>query len=236
MTIRREVSNNGKPTFAQGSIWIRIGGTHVDVLALLLDNVGRIKDARVEYERLANEYPYQWEAHEDRLEAANSAAELGRMDIARPEYESVAAVWGSTDATSKSFNYEKWFGDPAIARKLLTEGKAGGFRSKAEMECLNWFLDARSSGARPAEHEIDVACASGAGGYDGPPQYIYGYFGYADAALREMNARVSSIFGKLESCHQQEFSFVSIVHACRTCRPTLHGIHEPSRVANRLLA
>jgi tetratricopeptide (TPR) repeat protein len=185
------------------------------VLALLLDNVGRIREARVEYQRLADEYPYQYEAHLWRLEAAMSAAELGRIDLARPEFESIAAAWApSTNTTRKWFNYETWFGDPAIARRLLAEKKAGGARSKAELECVNWFLELRSGGTRPQEHEIDVTCGSGAGG-DYGPEYIYGYFGYVDAALREMNARASTYLANSSPFKTNYLLFRSYMRAVR---------------------
>ena len=121
-TIRREVSNNGKPTFALGSRWIRIGGAHVEYWRFC-----SITSAASEtHASRTNVWPTSIRINgrrtQDRLDAAISAAELGRMDIARPEFESVAAVWGpSSGATGKSFNYEKWFGDPAIARKLLAK-------------------------------------------------------------------------------------------------------------------
>ena len=81
--IRREISSNGKPTFALALDMDPDCRRSRRALAMLLDNVGRIREARVENER----WPTSTRINGRRTKIASSsvsAAELGRMDIARP--------------------------------------------------------------------------------------------------------------------------------------------------------
>jgi hypothetical protein len=118
-------------------------------------------------------------------ELAMSAAELGRFDLTRPEFERITAIWPESEAKGQWQGAEAWWGDPEIARKLVPYQ---GDITPDTRPCFDEFIDARSTGKRMSEREIESACRRG---FHVRAEEIYGYFGHVDAALRELRAHAT---------------------------------------------
>ncbi len=122
-----------------------------------------------------------------------SPLHAAEIDAAREEFAHVTKIWPETDANVRWFLAEHWFGDPQIATRLAKDDSVVRYmsiwNSKNPAQCMSMFLDARDRRADLTEAEIDTGCKDG---FHTAPELIYGYFGHADAAYREIEKRFAS--------------------------------------------
>jgi tetratricopeptide (TPR) repeat protein len=140
----------------------------------LLESVGRIREARVAFERAAKENPLD---QRPRLESAFLAAWLGNIEEARHISDEMRGRAPDFDVDTNRVWTEMWFGDGAIAKGILNRIKVEGARRYAGPECMALFADARAAHARPSEADIERACGA-------DNDIVFAYFGYLDAAFR----------------------------------------------------
>lgn len=148
--------------------------------ACLLETVGRIREARIAFERAANENPLDANA---RLRAAILAAWLGSIAIARHEFDEMRKKTPDFGVDFSQWWTESWFGDGAIPKALYDRIKEQGARVFVCPDLAALFADARAENARPSEEELGRACVAPGHGW-----LEFAYFGYVEAAFRGLEA------------------------------------------------
>ena len=143
----------------------------------LLLTVGRIHDARETFEQAASADPLDLGTAN---EAARTTGWTGDLALARKRFDDLREMRADPSTDWAQFWMELQFGDPAIAQKIsktYVNVWVGSMKQAlASDRCGRALLDARVRAVHPSKAQLDAACPEG--NVD-----LYGYFGYADAAI-----------------------------------------------------
>ena len=156
--------------------------------AIFLSHVGRKSEARVYFDRYANDEPL---LAGGRLQRARGAMEAGDMAAARILYAQASAMMvGALPVKLEWAMAEHWSGDPELAAQLVDREQRERWTENGMWDCFRSVLDARAQHVRLTEADIEAACAAG---FHVPADQVFAYFGHVDAALRAIEARLESM-------------------------------------------
>jgi hypothetical protein len=148
---------------------------------VLLESVGRIRDAQVAIERAVKQDPLDMQF---RSEAAFIAGWLGNMEVARRAIDDVREkVIATAGLDSLRLSTELWFGDPALARSVAEQRDEASWRATGDRTCWTAIVEAANAGTPLSEAQIEAVCP-------GSGITIYTYFGHVDAAFRIYDERL----------------------------------------------
>ncbi len=144
-----------------------------------LTTVGRIRDALLNLRRALADDPLDQNFI---YEVAFLTAWLGDVDDARRRFADMRGTQlTARDADDERYFMEDLFGDPKLALELTPASK----KESPHFGCVKAFAEARINHVRIREDEIAACGESG--------ERAYTYFGYLDAAFRELERHFDGV-------------------------------------------